>query len=109
QVAHVALVPDPGRDAHGVIGFGVDRAVFGVDRAPAAFGLDRAMRRLETGPVGAGPDTVRALVETVAHRLRTDLYRLEKDVVFRGPLVGHDVFSLLPVPAPHCCGTGLVF
>jgi hypothetical protein len=82
QVANVALVPDASRKAVGVVGFRMDRAVLGIDAGPAAFGLDRPVRRLETRAVGAGAVAMRHLVEAVAQRLRTDLDRLEQNVVF---------------------------
>ena len=82
QVAHIAFIPDPGRNPHRVVGFGMDRAVFGVDRAPSALGLDAAMGGLEAGLFRTRADAVRALVEPVFHHLRTNLDRFEKDVVF---------------------------
>ena len=81
QVAHVALVPDPRRDARGVVGLGVDRAVLGAARAPAALGLHAPVVGLHAGLLGAGADAVRDLVEAVLQRLRADLDRLEEDVV----------------------------
>src|SRR5699024_9413610 len=53
KVAHVAFVPDARRDPQRVVALGVNRALLGVDRAPAALGLDAPMRHLETGVVGA--------------------------------------------------------
>ncbi len=80
QVTHVALIPDAGGDAQSVIALGMDRALFGVDRTPAAFGFDAAVGHVHAGRVRAGAVAVRHLIETIADRLRAEFERREKNV-----------------------------
>ena len=81
EVAHIALVPDPRRDPRGVVRLGVDRAILGAARTPAALGLHATVVRLHPRLLRAGADAMWHLVEAVLQRLRADPDRLEEDVV----------------------------
>ena len=82
---HVVVVPQPRRDVGRLVRLGVDGAVLGADRCPAALRLDGAVAGLRPRLLDAEPRAVRHLVEAVAQRLRADLHRLEQDVVTRVP------------------------
>ena len=66
-----------------VVGGGIDRAIFGVDHAPAAFGLDLAHGGERIGQEIAHAGAMRHLVEAVGRGDRPDPHRLEQDIVAR--------------------------
>ena len=83
QVDDIALIPDAGRDPMHVVGFRMDRGVFGADSAPAALGLHAAEGGLGARPLRACAVAVGNLIEAVLHGLRTDPNRLEQAVILR--------------------------
>src|SRR5690606_4807318 len=82
QIDDVALIPDARRDAMTIVRLRGDGAVLGAACSPSALSLHAAMAGLGSWPLRPGADAVRHLIEAVLHRFRTDLDRLEKDVVF---------------------------
>ena len=80
-ILDVVLVPELRVQVRLVVGLGVNRAVLGVDRRPAALGLHRPEGGLRLGVVDAVVGTVRHLHEAVLQRLRANLDRLEEHVV----------------------------
>ncbi len=79
--ANVALVPE-GRHGKGrVLARRMDRAVFGVDHAPAALGLHAAQMGQGARAQVAAAGAVRHLIEAVLGRHRPDLDRFEEDIV----------------------------
>ena len=94
QILDVTVVPDPSRDAHGVIGLGADRAVLRAARRPTTLGFDAPVIGLHSRLLGPCTDAVRHLIEAVPEGLRPDLDRLEKHVVLG--VTGHgNLLSLL--------------
>src|ERR1700730_12835999 len=81
EIAYVVIVPEPRGNGRGVVGFRVDRTVFGANGSPAALGFDGAVLGLETGPLRASPSAMRYLEEPVAQHLWPDGHRLEENVI----------------------------
>jgi len=77
----IVLVPQGAERIRRIIGAGMDRAVFGVDHAPAAFGLDAAHRRHRIGQAITHAGAMGHLIEPVGRCHRADFDRLEQDVV----------------------------
>ncbi len=98
EVAHVVLVPDPGRDDGPVIGVARDQRLFGVHRRPAALRLHPAEARLRARLLRPEPRAVRHLVEAVPQCLRPDPDGLEEDVVLR--VAGHTLQIIPGVGQP---------
>ena len=80
---NIAVVPQAALDAGAVLGSVMDFHLFGAHNRPATFGLHTAHLRHAGGVGAAHAIAVRHLVEPVACRNRTDLDRLEQDVVAR--------------------------
>ena len=85
----IALVPQT--DLAGGLGGGVDVALLGAHDRPAPFGLHPAHHRHRGGMEPPHAVAVGHLVEAVASGDRTDLHRLEEDVVTG--IAGHDLCS----------------
>ena len=83
HVADIALVPQRGMRVGRVVGTRIDRAIFGINHAPAALGLYFAHGGERIGQEIAHAGAMRHLVEAVRRRDRPDPHRLEQDIVAR--------------------------
>ena len=78
---YIFVIPQATVRQRCIIATGVNRAIAGVDDAPAAFSADFAHGRTGVRHLIAGPECVRRLVKAIRCGHGADPDRVEKDIV----------------------------